>query len=224
MDQATTTSPLALTASAGGEGLNPIPGGLTVTAGPNVIASAGAASANISAARPRNRLASLRIWTLEKETTGAGGVAAAGGVVSLRAEMAGLGRTIPALPVRDIGTAVAHYRDRLGFTALHVDDGFAVLERDDARLHLWQAADRGWTDREDLRERPIDSGAESFLAGTASCRIETEDVDALYAELSAADVLHPVSRDGVSETDFGTREFATLDADGNLIEFFRWLS
>jgi hypothetical protein len=36
------------------------------------------------------------------------------------------------------------------------------------------------------------------------------------------EVLHPVSRNGVTETDFGTREFATLDADGNLIEFFRW--
>ena len=137
--------------------------------------------------------------------------------------MPGLGRTIPALPVRDIGTAVAHYRDRLGFTALHVDDGFAVLQRDDARLHLWQAADRSWSGREDLRERPVDSGAESFLAGTASCRIETEDIDGLYAELTAADVLHPVSRDGVSETDFGTREFAVLDADGNLIEFFHWV-
>jgi hypothetical protein len=138
--------------------------------------------------------------------------------------MAGLGRTIPALPVGSITAAVAHFRDRLGFTALHVDDGFAVVERDDARIHLWEAADPTWSGREDLRERPIESGAESFLAGTASCRIETEDVDALYAELAAADVLHPVSRDGISETDFGTREFATLDADGNLIEFFRWVS
>ena len=136
--------------------------------------------------------------------------------------MAGLGRTIPALPVRDIATAVTHFQDRLGFTPLHVDDGFAVLERDDARLHLWHASDRSWSAREDLRERPVDSGAESFLAGTASCRIETEDVDGLYAELAAADVLHPVSRDGVTDTDFGTREFANLDADGNLIEFFRW--
>ena len=66
------------------------------------------------------------------------------------------------------------------------------------------------------------SGAESFIAGTASCRIETADIDALYAELAAADVLHSVSREGLRQTDFGTREFATLDADGNLIEFFRW--
>ena len=136
--------------------------------------------------------------------------------------MAGLGRTIPALPVRDVATAVAHFRDRLGFTALHAEDSFAVVQRDDARIHLWQAADHGWSEREDLRERPVDSGAESFLAGTASCRIETEDVDGLYSELPA-EVLHPVSHHGVTETDFGTREFATLDADGNLIEFFRWL-
>jgi catechol 2,3-dioxygenase-like lactoylglutathione lyase family enzyme len=137
--------------------------------------------------------------------------------------MAGLGRTIPALPVRDLTAAVAHFCDRLGFIALHVDEGFAVLQRDEARVHLWQAGDTSWSARPDLRERPVSSGAESFLAGTASCRIETEDVDGLYAELAAAGVLHAVSRDGVTETDFGTREFATLDADGNLVEFFRWV-
>ncbi len=45
-------------------------------------------------------------------------------------------------------------------------------------------------------------------------------MDELYDELRRADVLHPVSSDGVDETDFGTREFATLDTDGNLITFF----
>jgi catechol 2,3-dioxygenase-like lactoylglutathione lyase family enzyme len=132
-----------------------------------------------------------------------------------------LGRTIPALPVRDAATAVAHYRDRLRFEVLHHDGGFAVLQRDDARLHLWEASDTSWQDRATL-ERPVCSGAESFLAGTASCRIEVTDVDGLYDELRAAGVLHPVSRDGVTDTDFGTREFAALDADGNLLEFFRW--
>ncbi len=63
---------------------------------------------------------------------------------------------------------------------------------------------------------------ESFLAGTASCRIEVGDVDALYAELRAAGVLHPVSAGGLADTDFGTREFAALDCDGNLLTFFRW--
>jgi catechol 2,3-dioxygenase-like lactoylglutathione lyase family enzyme len=36
-------------------------------------------------------------------------------------------------------------------------------------------------------------------------------------------VLHPVSKESV-DTDFGTREFATLDLDGNLVTFFEWRS
>ena len=135
---------------------------------------------------------------------------------------AGLHRTIPALPVRDVQAALAHYVERFGFEVRHHDGDFAVITRDDAVLHLWGATDEDWRTRSDLAARPICSGAESFIAGTASCRIDVTDVEALYAELEAADVLHPVSRDGVTTTDFGTREFATLDADGNLISFFRW--
>ena len=135
---------------------------------------------------------------------------------------AGLHRTVPALPVRDVRAAVAHYRERFGFDAPHETDDFAVMTRDDAVLNLWGATDESWQTRENLADRPIRSGAESFLAGTASCRIEVADVDALFAELQSADVLHPVSKDGVGATDFGTREFATLDLDGNLLSFFHW--
>jgi catechol 2,3-dioxygenase-like lactoylglutathione lyase family enzyme len=134
----------------------------------------------------------------------------------------GMTRTIPALPVRDVGAAVAQYRDRFGFEARHQEADFAVLVREDAALHLWGATDEEWRSRADLAARPISSGAESFLAGTASCRIEVDDVDALFAELEPQGVLHDVSRDGVEATDFGTREFATVDLDGNLLTFFRW--
>lgn len=96
-----------------------------------------------------------------------------------------------------------------------------MLARDDAALHLWAASDEGWRTRGNLTAEPISSGAESFLAGTASCRIEVEDVDSLFRELERRGVLHDVSREGVSETDFGTREFATVDRDGNLLTFFR---
>jgi len=136
--------------------------------------------------------------------------------------VAGLHRTIPALPVRDVGAAVAFYEEHFGFHARHQASGFAVLVRDDAVVHLWGASDESWRSRDDLRRQPVCSGAESFLAGTASCRIEVADVDALYAELEAAEVLHAVSRGGIDVTDFGTREFATLDLDGNLLSFFRW--
>ena len=144
-----------------------------------------------------------------------------------------LGQTIPALPCRDVAAAVDHYVSRFGFEVAHQDDGFAVLVRDDARIHLWQSGDEGWRLRpvEDLQESPVRTGAETFIAGTASCRIEVDSVtsvDELYAELAAAGVLHPgdpsepTEHAGPTDTDFGTREFATLDLDGNLLEFYRW--
>jgi catechol 2,3-dioxygenase-like lactoylglutathione lyase family enzyme len=135
--------------------------------------------------------------------------------------MVKLGQTIPALPVRNAKKAVDFYRDRLGFDVLHHDGGFAVVTRDDAVVHLWEAGDDSWSERTTI-ERPVRSGAESFIAGTASCRIVVEGVDELYEELQASDVLHPVSKESVDDTDFGTREFATLDVDGNLVTFFQW--
>ena len=136
--------------------------------------------------------------------------------------MVKLEATIPAMPVTSAADGVAFYRDKLGFDVLHHDGGFAVLGRDDAVVHLWEASDESWRERESL-ERPVRSGAESFIAGTASCRIEVEGVDDLYDELAPRDVLHPVSRDEVTATDYGTREFSVLDLDGNLITFFTWV-
>jgi hypothetical protein len=127
----------------------------------------------------------------------------------------------PAMPCRDVPAAAAYYVERFRFEAPHVTGDFAVVVRGAVRISLWGADDEAWRSRPDLAERPVRSGAESFLAGTASCRIEVDDVDALFAELSASGVLHPTST-AVGVTDFGTREFATLDLDGNLLSFYRW--
>lgn len=125
-----------------------------------------------------------------------------------------LGQTIPALPVPGHGGSGGLLPHRLGFTVRYQDMGFAVLPRDDAELHRWESSDPEWEHRDSL-ERPVRSGAESFIAGTASCRIQVDEVDALHDELKDAGVLHPASRDGSGDTDFGTREFATGDVDGN---------
>jgi catechol 2,3-dioxygenase-like lactoylglutathione lyase family enzyme len=42
----------------------------------------------------------------------------------------------------------------------------------------------------------------------------------LYRDRLGFEVLH---HDGVDMTDFGTREFATLELDGNLVTFFTWV-
>jgi catechol 2,3-dioxygenase-like lactoylglutathione lyase family enzyme len=136
-----------------------------------------------------------------------------------------LGRTVPALPARDVAATTRFYVERLGFACLHAEPGFGVLERDAARLHLWESGDTGWRERPDLIERPVVSGAESFLAGTASCRISVDSADGLadlYAEMAAAGVLHAVSANGPVDTAHGAREFHVLDLDGNLLTFYHW--
>ncbi len=132
-----------------------------------------------------------------------------------------LSRTVPALPVQDIVAAVAFYGERLGFSVRHADSSFARLQRDGAELHLWAADDQSWKERVDLAGQLVCSGAESFIAGTASCRIEADQIDALYAEMKRAGVLHPGDPGGAVNTAWGTREFAVLDLEGNLLTFFQ---
>ena len=137
-----------------------------------------------------------------------------------------LGQTIPALPVTAVAEAVPFYESRLGFITRFLDDaGFAIMVRDAAELHLWQSDDETWRGRAPavLLDHPVRSGAESFIAGTASCRISLDSaaaVDDLYDELAAAGVLHPRDHGRAVDTDFGTHEFAALDNDGNLLTFF----
>ncbi|MET3963748.1 catechol 2,3-dioxygenase-like lactoylglutathione lyase family enzyme [Marmoricola sp. OAE513] len=137
-----------------------------------------------------------------------------------------LTRTIPALPVADLVAARDFYTSRLGFEVLHADDGVVVLRRDEAVLNLWPADHEDWLARSDLSAKPVRSGAESFLAGTASCRIEVSsaaEVDDLHAELAATGVIHPTDTGAPAETEYGTLEFHVLDLDGNLISFHFWL-
>ena len=125
--------------------------------------------------------------------------------------------TTPALPSADVERSIAFYRDVLGFEVVHSEDSFAIVRRDDAAIHLWGATDESWHDRSDW-ERPIVSGAESFLAGTASCRVQVSGVDALYALCDARGVVHPNAH--IQDTSWQTREFGVLDPDGNLIGFW----
>jgi catechol 2,3-dioxygenase-like lactoylglutathione lyase family enzyme len=129
-------------------------------------------------------------------------------------------RTIPALPVRDISAATDFYSRRLGFTVVFADDSFARLVRDDAEIHLWAADDSTWATRPDFVDRPVRSGAEHFLAGTASCRIAVDGVDEVYAEMTVAGVLHYRDTGAPVDTAWGTREFHTSDLDGNLLTFY----
>ncbi|MGH8523061.1 MAG: bleomycin resistance protein [Gammaproteobacteria bacterium] len=123
---------------------------------------------------------------------------------------------IPGLPVSDIEKSTAFYRDKLGFTVAVRKEGFAKLRRDAVEIHLWEAADEGWRTR--VGSEPIVSGAESFIAGTGGCRVSVEGVEEWYRVVQPLGILHDNAQ--LEVTPWGTREFAVVDPDNNLVTFF----
>jgi catechol 2,3-dioxygenase-like lactoylglutathione lyase family enzyme len=129
-------------------------------------------------------------------------------------------KAIPAIPVKDIKRSIDFYCEKLGLTLGYHEGGFAVLYYNDVRLiHLWEASDESWRSRSN--STPVVSGAESFLAGTASCRIEVEGIDELYQQILPLDILHSNAK--IRTQFWGERDFGIIDPDNNLIEFFESL-
>jgi catechol 2,3-dioxygenase-like lactoylglutathione lyase family enzyme len=122
----------------------------------------------------------------------------------------------PSLPVREIARSVEFFRDKVGLPPRHQEDGFAILSRDTVEVHLWRANDESWRMRK--HDKPIVSGAESFIAGTASCRIRVEGVEELYDALLPLGIVHDNAP--LTVQPWGDRDFAILDPDGNLVTFF----
>jgi predicted enzyme related to lactoylglutathione lyase len=103
-------------------------------------------------------------------------------------------KIMPEIPLADVAAGVAHYRDVLGFSVNYQMDGFAVIDRDRARILL------------------ITKTAQHN--GIASCYVYVADADALHAELTAKGAhveAAPVSRP------WGLREFRVFDPEGNIL-------
>ncbi len=131
-----------------------------------------------------------------------------------------MNKSIPALPVLEIEKAVQFYQIKMGFSVLYKNNEFAKLFRDDVELHLWASADESWKSRDtSLPDFPISSGAESFLAGTASCRVEVQGIDELFEEYKSQGVIYS-SETVVEEQPWGKREFPALDLYRNLLTFY----
>lgn len=122
----------------------------------------------------------------------------------------------PALPVNDMARSIAFYRDKIGLSVAHQEHSFAILRRDTVEIHLWLANDDSWRTR--AREALVVSGAESFIAGTASCRVRVDGVDELYDSLRPLGIVH--NNASLTDQPWGDRDFGVVDPDGNLITFF----
>lgn len=129
-------------------------------------------------------------------------------------------KTLPALAVKDIQQSMNFYTTKLGFTVRHHDDGFAIVVRGEVEIHLWKSGDESWkTKGASLTANPICSGAESFLAGIASCRIEVQGIDELFEEYKKQGVIY--NPDTIVESQpWGDREFPVLDHHRNLLTFY----
>ena len=125
----------------------------------------------------------------------------------------------PVFQVKNVQASVDFYRDKLGFRARHQNgDAMAIVERDGTDIILTRANDESWKVRPTFLQRPVASGAESFLPGTGSCRIRVEGVDELYAAYQAQGVVH---RNGpLRDQPWGVRDFVVGDLDGNALAFF----
>jgi len=129
-------------------------------------------------------------------------------------------KTIPALPVQNIRQACEYYTTRLGFGIRHQEETFAIAVRDDVEIHLWQSCDKSWKWRSIfLALKPVWTGAETFIAGTASCRIEVEGIEELYEEYKEQGVLHsPETK--IEDQYWGQKDMAVVDLDRNLLTFY----
>jgi len=108
----------------------------------------------------------------------------------------------PVLASLDIERSIEFLRIHLGFNSVHVEQGvYGVASRGPVHIHLWACNER-------------------HIAENTSCRIRVQGLDALYSACTAAGIVHPNAP--LDEKPWGTREFAILDPDGNLITFAEW--
>jgi len=112
----------------------------------------------------------------------------------------------PFMVVPDIETAVAFFRDRLGFSAWRMPGGdYAYVHRETVGFRL-------------LQSRP----GNEFIPGNRRFAhyIDVKDVDARYAELKPKlDLLPKEDVHGPADKGYGQRELLILAPDGNLLAF-----
>ena len=105
----------------------------------------------------------------------------------------------PVLPSLDIARTVAFYCDLLGFEEVHAAPReYGIVERGSVELHFWFTED-------------------AALPKASGCRVQVTGIDGLYSLCQGAGIVHP--NGALTEKSWGTREFAILDPDGNLLTF-----
>mgnify|MGYP006362708679 FL=1 len=111
---------------------------------------------------------------------------------------------IPKIFYDRIQDGLTFFVDGLGFEVLYQDAGMAVIARDGAKAYIVESPECAALDRPELG-------------------IDTDDIDAIYAEMStrSAHLLHPNSN-RIALKPWGAREFAMLDSTTVCVIFREW--
>ncbi len=107
-----------------------------------------------------------------------------------------LSRIAPEFPATDLGRAIEYYKARLGFhTAMQIEGEYAIVERDDVAIHLYQA-----------------NGDHT----PQSIHIFAEGLDELQRELEQRGTR---IKQRILKKPWGNRDFRVLDDSGNELKF-----
>ena len=117
-------------------------------------------------------------------------------------------RAFPVLPARDVSEAVRFDVERLGFELAFQDaperPQYAGVRRGAVMLHL---------------QFQFEKDFQAGTAGQCMLRLLVDDPDALFEEYRDKGVFHDWTR--LTDTEWGTREFAFFDLNRNGLTFLR---
>lgn len=106
----------------------------------------------------------------------------------------------PILASLDIERSVSFFTSKLGFTRVHVAQGeYGIVSNGPVQIHFWACNDRN-------------------IAEATACRVQVQGIEGLHAECEGHAIVHPNAP--LAPKPWGTREFAILDPDGNLVTFY----
>ena len=106
------------------------------------------------------------------------------------------------VPCNDLARARAFYV-ALGFEVVHEQSDYVILRKDDVSLHI--TFSEGWYIDPKLNNTQL--------------RIQTDNIDALYAKCQQLDIVHPNAP--LQKKPWGSVEFTVLDPDNACIAFYQ---
>lgn len=104
-------------------------------------------------------------------------------------------KVVPILPANNINDTIEFYTCKLGFTGISLGN-YGIVKYNDAEIHIFLADSKKKFEH-------------------ASCYIFVDNVEDLYADLSAKDLIYPKGR--LVSKQWGWKEFSITDNNGNVI-------